>query len=44
MTMTVEPATAPAGKVKFVVTNNGTILHEMVVLKLPRARRLTRSP
>lgn len=33
MTMTVTPDTAPAGKVKFVVTNNGTILHEMVVLK-----------
>ena len=34
MTMTVAPASAPAGKVRFVVTNNGTILHEMVVLKL----------
>jgi uncharacterized cupredoxin-like copper-binding protein len=34
MTMTVSPDTAPAGKVKFVVTNNGTILHEFVVLKL----------
>jgi uncharacterized cupredoxin-like copper-binding protein len=34
MTMTVDPATAPAGKVKFVVKNDGTILHEMVVLKL----------
>ncbi len=34
MTMTVDPATAPAGKVKFVVKNEGTILHEMVVLKL----------
>ena len=34
MTMTVTPASAPAGKVKFSVTNNGTILHEMVVLKL----------
>ena len=34
MTMTVSPETAPAGKVKFVVTNEGTILHEFVVLKL----------
>jgi uncharacterized cupredoxin-like copper-binding protein len=34
MTMTVTPATAPAGKVKFSVTNNGTLLHEMVVIKL----------
>ena len=33
MTMTVTPVSAPAGKVKFTVTNNGTILHEMVVLK-----------
>ena len=33
MTMTVTPTSAPAGKVKFVVTNNGTILHEIVVLK-----------
>jgi uncharacterized cupredoxin-like copper-binding protein len=34
MTMTVDPVTAPAGKVKFSVTNNGTVLHEMVVMKL----------
>jgi uncharacterized cupredoxin-like copper-binding protein len=34
MTMTADPATAKAGKVKFVVTNNGTILHEFIVLKL----------
>lgn len=34
MTMTVSPTSAPAGKVKFVVTNSGTILHEFVVLKL----------
>jgi uncharacterized cupredoxin-like copper-binding protein len=34
MTMTVTPATAPAGKVKFSVTNKGTVIHEMVVLKL----------
>jgi uncharacterized cupredoxin-like copper-binding protein len=34
MTMTVLPTSAPAGKVKFVVTNNGTILHEFIVLKL----------
>ncbi|MEX1006408.1 MAG: sulfocyanin-like copper-binding protein [Acidimicrobiia bacterium] len=33
MTMTVTPTSAPAGKVKFTVTNNGTIIHEMVVLK-----------
>jgi uncharacterized cupredoxin-like copper-binding protein len=33
MGMTVSPATVPAGKVKFVVTNNGTVLHEMIVLK-----------
>jgi uncharacterized cupredoxin-like copper-binding protein len=33
MTMTVDPVSAPAGKVKFVLTNNGTIIHEMVVLK-----------
>jgi len=34
MTMDVSPETVPAGKVKFVVTNDGTILHEFVVLKL----------
>jgi uncharacterized cupredoxin-like copper-binding protein len=34
MTMTADPTSAPAGKVKFVVTNNGTILHEFIVLKL----------
>ena len=33
MTMTVSPATVPAGKVTFVVKNTGTINHEMVVLK-----------
>ena len=33
MTMTVTPTSAPAGKVKFAVTNSGTILHEFVVLK-----------
>jgi uncharacterized cupredoxin-like copper-binding protein len=33
MGMTVAPATVPAGKVKFVVTNNGTVIHEMIVLK-----------
>jgi uncharacterized cupredoxin-like copper-binding protein len=33
MMMTVTPTSAPAGKVKFAVTNNGTILHEFVVLK-----------
>jgi uncharacterized cupredoxin-like copper-binding protein len=29
----VTPTSAPAGKVKFAVTNDGTILHEFVVLK-----------
>ncbi len=33
MTLTVSPATAPAGNVTFVVKNNGTIVHEAVVLK-----------
>jgi uncharacterized cupredoxin-like copper-binding protein len=33
MTMTVSPASVPAGKVTFTVKNTGTILHEMVVLK-----------
>jgi uncharacterized cupredoxin-like copper-binding protein len=33
MSMTVSPATVPAGKVKFVVTNSGTVIHEMIVLK-----------
>lgn len=33
MTMTVSPATVPAGKVTFVVKNTGTIEHEMIVLK-----------
>jgi uncharacterized cupredoxin-like copper-binding protein len=33
MTMTVTPESAPAGKVKFKVQNQGTIIHEMVVLK-----------
>ena len=33
MTLDVSPATAPAGDVKFVVKNNGTIVHEAVVLK-----------
>jgi uncharacterized cupredoxin-like copper-binding protein len=37
MTLTASPATAPAGKVKFVVTNNGTIIHEMIVLKTKTA-------
>jgi len=37
MTMTVTPASAPAGKVRFRVTNTGTILHEMVVLKTKTA-------
>ncbi|MGZ4803892.1 MAG: sulfocyanin-like copper-binding protein [Acidimicrobiia bacterium] len=33
MSLTVSPATAPAGNVTFVVKNNGTIGHEAVVLK-----------
>jgi uncharacterized cupredoxin-like copper-binding protein len=33
MTLTASPATAPAGDVKFVVKNAGTIVHEAVVLK-----------
>ena len=33
MTLAVSPATAPAGDVKFVVKNDGTIVHEAVVLK-----------
>jgi uncharacterized cupredoxin-like copper-binding protein len=37
MTMTVTPESAPAGKVKFTVQNQGTIIHEMVVLKATTA-------
>jgi uncharacterized cupredoxin-like copper-binding protein len=33
MTMTVTPASAPAGRVTFTVKNNGTVIHEMVILK-----------
>jgi uncharacterized cupredoxin-like copper-binding protein len=33
MTMTVTPASVPAGKVKFVGKNIGTIIHEIIVLK-----------
>ncbi len=33
MTLRLSPATAPAGDVTFVVKNNGTIVHEAVVLK-----------
>ena len=33
MTMVVAPASVPAGKVKFVVKNAGTIQHELIVLK-----------
>jgi uncharacterized cupredoxin-like copper-binding protein len=33
MSMTVTPASAPHGKVKFTVKNEGTELHEMVVIK-----------
>ena len=44
MTMTVDPTTAPAGKVKFSVTNNGTILHEMVVIKLKGSKTFDKMP
>ena len=37
MTLDVTPATAPAGKVTFTVKNNGTITHELLVLKTPTA-------
>jgi uncharacterized cupredoxin-like copper-binding protein len=37
MTMTVSPTSVPAGKVKFVATNNGTIIHEVIVLKTKAA-------
>jgi len=37
MTMTVTPASAPAGKVKFVGKNTGTIIHEVIVLKTKTA-------
>ena len=33
MTMTVAPTSVPAGKVTFTVKNEGTVIHEMVVLK-----------
>ena len=33
MTMTVSPASVAAGKVTFTVTNSGTVIHEMVILK-----------
>ena len=33
MTLTLSPSTVPAGDVTFVVKNNGTIVHEAVVLK-----------
>jgi len=33
MTMTLSPASVPAGKITFTVKNSGTIKHEMVVLK-----------
>ena len=36
-TLTVTPASVKAGKVKFVVTNAGTIVHEMIVLKTSTA-------
>ena len=37
MTMTVSPASLPAGKITFVVKNTGTIEHEMVVVKTDTA-------
>jgi uncharacterized cupredoxin-like copper-binding protein len=37
MTMTVSPTSVPAGKVKFVATNNGTVIHEVIVLKTKAA-------
>lgn len=37
MTMTVSPASVPAGKVTFVAKNTGTIEHEVVVLKTDTA-------
>ena len=39
MTLTLSPATAPAGDVTFVVKNTGTIVHEAVVLKTERSVR-----
>ena len=33
MTMTVAPTSVPAGPVTFTLTNNGSIVHEMIVLK-----------
>ena len=44
MTMVVSPATAPAGKVTFTVKNNGTITHELIVLKTPTAYNKLPSP
>ena len=37
MTLTLSPATAPAGDVTFVVKNTGTIDHEAIVLKTSTA-------
>jgi uncharacterized cupredoxin-like copper-binding protein len=37
MTMTVAPASVSAGSVTFTLTNNGSIVHEMVVLKTDTA-------
>ena len=34
-TLTVDPATIPAGRVSFVASNNGALVHELVVLPLP---------
>jgi uncharacterized cupredoxin-like copper-binding protein len=34
MTLVADKSTAPAGKISFVITNTGTIEHELVVLKL----------
>ena len=34
-TVTVDSATIPAGRVSFVASNNGVLVHELVVLPLP---------
>ena len=34
-TLTVDSATIPAGRVSFVASNNGVLVHELVVLPLP---------
>jgi len=44
MTMTTDKKVVPAGKVTFHVTNNGTIEHETVVLKLSAAEQWNALP